>query len=71
MLLTVLGLALGLAGAFWSARLIESLLFGASAKDPLTYGAVSLILFLAALAANFLPARRAAAIDPMSALRSE
>jgi predicted permease len=71
MLLAVLGLVLGLAGAFWSARLMESLLFGSSARDPLTYGAVSLILFLAALAANFLPARRAAAIDPMTALRFE
>ena len=71
MLLAVLGLVLGLAGAFWSARLMESLLFGSSAKDPLTYGAVSLILFLAALAANFLPARRAAAIDPMTALQFE
>jgi putative ABC transport system permease protein len=50
---------------------MESLLFGSSARDPLTYGAVSLILFLAALAANFLPARRAAAIDPMTALRFE
>jgi predicted permease len=66
-----LGLALGLAGALAFTRLISGLLFGVGAADPLTFAAAALLLFLTALVAAYLPARRAARVDPMLALRSE
>jgi putative ABC transport system permease protein len=71
MLLAAIGLAIGLAGAFGLTRLLTSLLFGVSATDPLTFIAVSLLLAAVAFAASYLPARRAARVDPMVALRYE
>ncbi len=63
------GAAIGMAAALLLARLIESLLFGVGTGDPLTFAAVPLVLGAACLAACWLPARRAARVDPMVALR--
>ncbi|MGZ4983342.1 MAG: FtsX-like permease family protein, partial [Chthoniobacterales bacterium] len=71
MLLTLVGVALGLGGSLGLTRLISSLLFGVSATDIGTFGAVSTLLLLIALLACWLPARRASGVDPMVALRTE
>jgi predicted permease len=71
MKLTVLGLALGLAGAYALTRLMTSLLFGVTATDTTTFVVVSIILFLVALIACLIPARRAMRVDPLVALRYE
>jgi predicted permease len=65
------GVALGLVAAFGAGRLIAGFLFGLSPTDPLTLAAVPLLLLLVALLASALPARRAAAADPMASLRAE
>lgn len=69
--LTLIGVAVGLAGAFALTRLMASLVFGVTATDPFTFAAVALLLIAVAAAASYLPARRAARIDPMEALRAE
>jgi putative ABC transport system permease protein len=71
MALALSGVAIGLALAWGLARLMSGLLFGVSPADPLTFGGVALILVAVALAASWLPAWRAARIDPTSALRAE
>jgi len=71
MVLVSIGVVVGLAGAFWAVRLLQSLLFGVSSKDPIIYSAVVLGVVLVGLLANFVPARRAASIDPMRALHFE
>ncbi|MGH9720952.1 MAG: ABC transporter permease [Bryobacteraceae bacterium] len=71
MMLVGLGLGLGLAGAFWSAGFLRTLLFGVSATDGWTYAGVAALLAGVALLANAVPARRAAAINPVTALRFE
>ena len=68
---TVLGVAIGIAGSLALTRTVESLLFGVTATDPLTLGGVTLLLVGAALLACYIPARRAARVDPMVALRQE
>jgi predicted permease len=70
-LLTVLGLALGLLGAWGATRYLGTMLYGVQASDPITLTIVGVILVLVALAACFLPARRATRVDPMVALRYE
>jgi putative ABC transport system permease protein len=70
-LLVGLGLAIGIGGALAMAKAMRTLLHDTSATDPLTFGLVSAALALVALAGSFIPARRAAAVDPMVALRSE
>jgi ABC-type antimicrobial peptide transport system permease subunit len=69
--LTVTGMALGLVCSVGTSLLMRSLLFGVQAWDAATLGAVALLLALASLVASFVPARRAASVDPMQALRSE
>jgi ABC-type antimicrobial peptide transport system permease subunit len=67
--LAALGIALGLAGAFALTRLMASMLYAVRPRDFFTYAAVSLILGAVALAAGYLPSRRALALDPVAALR--
>jgi len=67
----VVGIAVGLVGASWATRSLEALLFDVETLDPLTLGVASALLFLVALGAAYLPARRAMRIDPMEALRAE
>ncbi len=69
--LTLVGVTLGLAAASALTRLMRAMLFGVSATDPLTFTLIALLLILIALLACWIPARRAAKVDPMTALRSE
>src|SRR5262245_896543 len=71
LLLTSVGIALGLAAALALTRVMSSFLLGVSATDPLTFGVIALLLALVALAACWVPARRATKVDPMIGLRCE
>ena len=69
--LTAVGVGIGVGAAAGLTQLMKSLLFGISPLDPLTYAAVPFVLAVAAVLASYLPARRAAAVDPVVALRTE
>jgi putative ABC transport system permease protein len=71
MTLTVIGVGVGLLGAFVLTRVIANLLFGVNAADPATFATVALLLAFVALLACYLPARKAARLDPMKALARE
>ncbi|HEX8699649.1 MAG TPA: ABC transporter permease [Myxococcaceae bacterium] len=69
--LTALGIAVGILGALGLSRVMESLLHGVSARDPLTLGTLAALLGCVALVATWLPARRAARVDPVIAIKSD
>jgi ABC-type antimicrobial peptide transport system permease subunit len=69
--MALLGVVLGVILALGLTRLMSSQLFGVTAHDPLTFAAVAVLLVVVALAACYLPARRAASVDPLQALRAE
>jgi putative ABC transport system permease protein len=69
MVLAMIGAVIGVAASLMAAQLISGMLFGVSPHDPLTIAAFVAVLALAALAANYVPAHRAAKVDPMIALR--
>lgn len=71
LVLTGVGVALGLAAATSLSRLMSSLLFGVAPLDPATYAATAAVLLIAAMFATYIPARRAASVDPMETLRAE
>ena len=69
--LAALGIGAGLLAAFAASRMVQQLLFNVAPHDPVTYAGVSLLLALVAVAACWLPARRATKVDPLIALRAE
>ena len=71
MALTLMGVAIGLMGAFWLTRFLESLLYGITATDPTTFATISAVLISTALLATYIPALRATRLDPVVTLRDE
>jgi ABC-type antimicrobial peptide transport system permease subunit len=71
LILIGVGLVIGVAGALALTRVLSSLLYGVTPTDPVTFMIVSFVLVTVALTASYIPARRAAKIDPMEALRYE
>ncbi|MGZ8846894.1 MAG: ABC transporter permease [Pyrinomonadaceae bacterium] len=71
MLLTIIGMAAGLLGAFGLTRLMATMLFGIKPTDPVTFGGVALLLTAVALVACYIPGRRATKVDPVNSLRYE
>jgi ABC-type antimicrobial peptide transport system permease subunit len=71
MILAVIGIVLGVAAAFGLTRLLSSLLFGVTPLDAVTFAAAACVLVIAALAASYIPARRASTVDPVKTLRGE
>ncbi len=69
--MALVGVAVGLVGAFGLTRLMASLLYGVAPTDPVTFGSVALLLMVVAVAACFFPARRAARVQPVEALHYE
>ncbi len=71
MKLAFLGVGIGVIGAFMLMRLISSLLYGGAAHDPMTFISSAVAMCIVAFISSYLPARRAASVDPMTALRYE
>jgi ABC-type antimicrobial peptide transport system permease subunit len=71
MLLTLVGLVIGLGASLLLSRTMTKVLYNVTATDPSTFASISIFLTLVALAANYFPARRATKVDPMTALRYE
>jgi predicted permease len=71
LVLTILGLSVGVSAAAFATRLIASQLFGLKPWDPITFSAACLVMTVVMMAASYIPARRAASVDPMRVLRSE
>jgi putative ABC transport system permease protein len=71
LVLTAIGVVIGIAGSFAAGRLVSTLLFGVNAFDPLTFGGVVVVLAAVAALASWLPARRAARVDPLVAMRGD
>jgi putative ABC transport system permease protein len=69
--LAVMGVAIGIAAAYLVTQFLRTLLYGITPTDPVTFGAVAVLLLLTALLACYFPARRASRVDPMEALRTE
>jgi len=69
--LALAGVALGLISALALTRMMEGLLFGVEAGDPLTFGVLALLMLSVALVSCWIPARRGARVDPLVALRTE
>jgi ABC-type antimicrobial peptide transport system permease subunit len=69
--LVLAGVTIGLVSAVYATRIAEGLLFGLKPTDPLTLAAATILLIVVATLAGYLPARRAARVDPMVALRDE
>jgi ABC-type antimicrobial peptide transport system permease subunit len=69
--MSIAGVALGIAAAFVATKTLTTFLFGLSPRDPVTLAGVCLVLFVTSLLAGWLPARRAAGLDPLRAIRTE
>jgi len=69
--LALLGIGIGLAASFALSRVLKSLLFGVRADDPITFACVAALVLFVAIAASYVPARRAMRVDPVVALRYE
>jgi len=69
--LATAGVVLGLGGAFATTRVLAAILFRVRATDPATFVGISILFIVVALAASYIPARRAASVDPMAAIRAE
>jgi putative ABC transport system permease protein len=69
--LAAVGIVLGLAGSYWASRLLSAFLYGVSGTDFTAFAGAAVALFVVALAATYLPARKASRVDPMHALRAE
>jgi putative ABC transport system permease protein len=69
--LAIAGIVLGMAGSYWATRVLASFLYGVSATDLTAFAGAAAALFVVALLATYLPARKAARVDPMAALRAE
>jgi ABC-type antimicrobial peptide transport system permease subunit len=71
LVISVIGILLGVGVVLASARYVSTLLFGLSERDPLTLASVALMLLCTAMIAGFFPARRAASLDPVAAIKSQ
>jgi ABC-type antimicrobial peptide transport system permease subunit len=71
LILTLLGVGIGLATSFAATRLLESQLFGVTPTDPVTFVVAPILLLTVALLAGLVPARRATSVDPLIAIRQE